>query len=206
MKYLILSVVAIMMIPMMALAVDPGEFDDFEDGTVELWAQGSATGQPTNVPGGGPGGAGDNYLQTVSTGTSGPGSSMVLFNEFQWSGDYDALGSEVKITMMVANFGATPLNVRIGVGAGGGQFVSTNAFAAPMDGVWRQVTFTLSDAEMTMVGGIDPLSLVLTNVVQFRVLSSASPSWQGDSIAGTLGMDDINITQLPVEVESFSVD
>ena len=202
MNRVIFSFVATLLIPLIALAVDPVQIDDFEDGTTQNWIQGATTGQPTNVPNGGPGGVGDNYLQTVSTGAGGAGSRMVTFNGAQWGGDYTPLGSEIEITMMVANLGASPLNIRIGVespvpitklGLGGGQHVSTNALAAPADGVWRQVTFTISDAEMTHVGGVDPLSDVLLNVTQFRILSSASPSWRGDSIAGTLGVDDISI-------------
>ena len=213
MKNIIVSISLSLLFPLSSFAVDPAVFDDFEDGTTENWVIGEGS-QPTNIPDGGPGGAGDNYLQTISTGTSGPGSRMVVFNEAQWTGDYVALGSEVKISLMVANFGASLLNIRIAVErtsqtftlGSGGQFASTTAFTLPADGVWRSATFTLSDAEMTSVGGVDTLAEVLADVAHFRVLSSVVPAWRGDVIAGTLGMDDIDITQLPVEVESFSVD
>ncbi|MEM9597285.1 MAG: hypothetical protein AAGD06_23660 [Acidobacteriota bacterium] len=195
-------------------AVTAMEFDDFEDGTTQNWAQGASTGQPTNEPDGGPNGTGDNYLQTVSTGTAGPGSRMAVFNQNQWIGDYASLGSEVVITMQLANFGATAMSIRIGIEAtipmspegGGDRWVTTNAFALPADGVWRSASFTLSTAEMTQVEGSGTLLQALDNVTQFRVVSAASPAWQGDAIAATLGMDNVEITQVPVELMTFSVD
>ncbi len=182
--------------PVAGYAVDPLEFDDFEGGTTESWEQGQNTGQPTNESDGGPGGLGDAYLQTISTGTGGAGSRMVVFNEDQWTGNFNALGSEVKITMMAANLGATTLHLRLGLlntsaGPGvGGRFVSLNAFELPPDGVWRRVIFTLSEDEMLDIGTAT-LSDTLGSVEHMRLISVAGPSWIGDLIAGTLGVDDI---------------
>ncbi len=210
------------------LAVEPGNLDDFEDGSTQGWRQGLVTGQPTNQPDGGPGGAGDAYLQTTSMGGVGPTSRLAVFNDLQWIGDYNALGSEVIITMMLANFGASELQIRIGVEdnpkampmreEGGSrktssqqgipipQFVSSNAFILPADGVWREASFVLSDTEMTSVGSAGTLAGVLSDVTQFRVITSSFPAWIGEATVATLGMDDIRITSLPVELMSFTIE
>ena len=72
-----------------AFAVELGQIDDFEDGGTQGWRKGGASNnQPTNISTGGPSGANDNYLQTVSTGGAGADSKQVIFNTAQWIG-YD---------------------------------------------------------------------------------------------------------------------
>ncbi len=211
----LLLVFGLLLTPLAVVAqVTPGEVDNFEDGTTENWAIGTPGSEPSNEPDGGPNGAGDNYLQMESTGTAGPGSRMVVFNEMQWSGDYSAVGGEVEITMALANLGSDPLAIRIGVNRAipsivdgvDTRYVSTTPVMLPADGVWRDVSFALSASEMTSVGSPGSLSEVLDGVEQFRVLSATSATWQGDAVAATLGIDNVRITQLPVELMSFSID
>lgn len=200
--------------------VGAGEIDDFEDGTTENWSHPNGSGV-VNVADGGPGGAGDNYLEVTSTGTSGPGSRLVVVNNAQWTGDYTLLGPAVEISMMLKNFGPPPgvgptpaLHIRIGVErptpevlGDGGQWVSTNAVVVPDDGQWHAASFLLDVSEMTQVAGTGTLSAVLAEVTQMRILSAvAGPTWVGDQIAGQLGVDAISITQVPVELQHFSVD
>lgn len=206
-------------------AIGPNEMDDFEDGTVESWNQPSNMGNPTNIPDGGPGGASDNYLEVVSTGTGGPGSRLVVVNEDQWTGNYNAVGSQFMISVDVAYFpppipadsgnGPAPLNIRLGVEGGvipmlgppeGGRWVSTTAFTLPQDGVWRTATFTLSEAEMTQAEGSGTFTATMDDVNQLRILSAASPAWRGDAIPATLGVDNIQVVSVPVELQSFSID
>jgi hypothetical protein len=200
--------------------VGAGEIDDFEDGTTEGWQQ-PASSLVVNQPDGGPGGVGDNYLEVTSTGTTGPGSRLVVVNEAQWTGDYTLLGPAVEISMMLKNFGPVPgvgptsdLHIRLGVerslgdlvGAGG-QWVSTNAVVVPNDGQWHAASFVLDVSEMTQVNGPDSLPAVLAEVTQMRILSAeAAPSWTGDQIAGQLGVDAISITQVPVELQQFEIE
>ncbi|PWB73274.1 MAG: hypothetical protein C3F15_10055, partial [Holophagae bacterium] len=74
-----------------AWAVDPLQVDDFEDGTTMGWEEGAPSpNPPVNVADGGPGGAGDAYLENTSSGGTGAGSRMVMFNNAQWTGDYVA--------------------------------------------------------------------------------------------------------------------
>lgn len=208
--------------PIVVLAggVSPTEVDNFEDGTTENWRIGIPGTEPSNEPDGGPTGAGDNYLQMESTSTGGPGSRMAVFNEMQWLGDYNALGGEVEITLSLANLGSAPLAIRLGVervvsaaagegptpGGGRTRYVSTTPFMLPADGVWRETSFILGASDMTLVGGSGALSDVLAGVEQFRLLSAASASWMGDAVAATLGVDNVRITAVPVELMSFSIE
>jgi hypothetical protein len=206
-RALSLAALGLSLLSVATFASDPANFDDFEDGTTQGWAQGLPSGQPTNVAGGGPGGAGDGYLQTVSSGGMGPASRLVVLNQMQWAGDYNGVGGEVIISMMLANLGPSELQIRIGVETtGSNRFVTTTPFILPADGVWRPASFTLSTDDMTLVGGASSLSQVLDNVTQFRVLSSPFAAWMGEVVNGTLGMDNIEITALPVELMSFSID
>ncbi len=192
---------------MTALAISPTENDNFEDGTTMGWQEGGASpNPPINVADGGPAGAGDNFLQNVSTGTGGAGSRMVMFNQAQWTGDYNAVGPELTITADMANFGNAALSMRVAFSGGGSQFCSTVAAALPADGMWHPVSFTLSDANMTQVSGAGSLSSVLDAVGEMRILSSSAPAWIGDNIAGTLGVDNLLVFSVPVELQYFTVD
>lgn len=198
----------------------PGEIDDFEDGTTENWGHGQATGLVVNVPDGGPGGVGDNYLRVTSTGTSGPGSRMLVLNRAQWIGDYTAVGPAVEISMMLKNEGPAPgvvgladLHVRLGVTneipellGTFGEYVSTTAVDVPADGAWHPASFLLDTGSMTSVGGTDPLATVLAAVTELRIISAASPDWIGDVISNRMGVDAISITMTPVELQQFSIE
>ncbi|MEL7060196.1 MAG: hypothetical protein AAGN46_09255 [Acidobacteriota bacterium] len=202
-------------------AITDTEMDDFEDGTVENWEQPAVNGEPQNIATGGPEGVDDNYLQVISNGGGGPGSRMAVVNNTQWTGDYESIGGEFTISMKLANFGANPLSVRIGVegpatrapgeggegvAAGVGRWVSTNAFALPADGVWRTTSFTLSEAEMTSVGAMVDFDTLMSAVGQFRIISAATPDWIADAVAATMGVDDIQVESVPVELQSFSIE
>jgi hypothetical protein len=183
-----------------AAAVDLTQIDDFEDGTTMDWREGAPSpNPPANVASGGPDGVDDNYLENISSGGGGPGSKMVMFNTAQWTGDYSALGPEVLINAHMANFGGEALSMRVAVEStvgGTTQYASTNAVDLPADATWYLVTFMLSEDEMTLVGGSQPLSTVLANVSELRILSSSAPSWHGQSIAGHLGVDNIRLDVL----------
>ncbi|MEE8169771.1 MAG: hypothetical protein V3T70_04420, partial [Phycisphaerae bacterium] len=171
-------------------AIAFGQLDDFEGGTVMNWKEGFfSPNPPTNVPNGGPSGLGDNYLRNVSSGGMAAGGRMVMFNQVQWTGDY--LGAGVnRIDADMANFGATLLFMRIAVeGIPGQRYGSANAVALPADGNWYPVSFDLTVAAMSpIIGTVDSLNVVLSNVSTLRILSAqAGPSWEGDVVAATLG-------------------
>ena len=93
------------------------------------------------------------------------------------------------------------------------------AAVLPADAQWHHVVFSINAASLTLVSGPGPLSNVLSNVTELRILSSASPSSNGDALAGTLGVDNIaavgdsdgdgvpdSIDQCPNTVPGASVD
>ena len=170
-----------------------GPFDDFEGGTVSGWIEGAASpNPPTNVPDGGPDGAGDSYLENVSSGGIGPGSALVMFNQAQWTGDYLAQGV-TRIEAQMANLGQTDLFMRIAIeGQPLERYGSAVPELVPAEGPWRLVVFELSDVFLTRISGSGPLSDVLSGVTTLRILAASnSPSWTGDRVVATLGVDDI---------------
>ena len=189
-----LLLAALLLVPSSASAIAPGQHDDFQSGTVLNWIEGALSpNPPTNVPNAGPLGPGDNCLQNISSGedfTS--GGRMNMFNQSQWAGNYVAAGVSA-IQMNVVNRGATPLTIRVALeGADGTRYSATTGVPLPADGVWRSAFFILDAAHMSLVGGPSSFNTVLANVVTFRINSRAgSPGWQGDVIAGTLGVDNI---------------
>jgi len=182
---------AMLVAPDAAPAVECGQTDDFEDGTTQGWEEGAfSPNPPTNVPNGGPAGLGDGYMRDVSSGGHGPGSRMAVYNRAQWAGDYLSAGV-TRIEVDLANFGATAMAIRVGVEFNLNRFVSTDAFALPPGGQWQHAVFDLSAAGMTQTLGTETLATVLSNVAQFRIISSADAAWEGDAIVATLGVDNI---------------
>ncbi len=175
-----------------AYAITCGQVDDFEDGTTMGWMEGPLSpNPPTNSPNGGPSGVGDNYLHNISSGGFGAGSRMVMFNTVQWRGDYLAAGV-TRIEADMANFGATALAMRIAFEGNATRYGSSTAVALPADGVWHRVVFSLTTADLSLISGVAPLTDVLANLQTLRILSAAGgPSWRGDVIAATLGVDNI---------------
>jgi hypothetical protein len=185
--------------PAAVQALTFGQIDNFEDGTVQSWAEGGISpNPPVNVATGGPAGVDDNYLQNDSSGGFGEGSKQIMFNKVQWTGDYNVAGVTA-ITADMANLGSTSLSMRVTLTGGPGfsQYSSTSAFVLPPDGVWRSVTFGLSSGDLTKVAGADVLAAVLANVNELRLLSSAVPAYNGDAIVSTLGVDNITATPEP---------
>ena len=134
-----LAMVVLLLAWMPSGAVTPGQVDDFEDGTVMGWTEGPVSpNPPTNLPSGGPAGAGDNYLRNISSGGAGPGSKLIMFNLTQWTGNYTAAGV-TRIDLQMANFGAATLHMRIAIQGGAltTRYASTTAVALPADGVWH---------------------------------------------------------------------
>jgi len=179
-------------------AITFGQIDNFQDGTTMGWAEGPASpNPPTNVPAGGPRGAGDAYLQNVSGGGGGAGGKMVMFSGSQWAGNYNAAGV-TQLDASVANLGAEPLFLRLAVLSGTAVYGSAEAIELPADGAWRRVTFDLAGDALTRVEGTDTLGQALSHVQNLRVLSAqAGPTLMGDFVAGTLGMDDVRALRLP---------
>lgn len=178
-----------------AFAIELGQIDDFENGTTQSWRKGtSSTMPPTNINTGGPSGASDNYLQTISTGGFGANSKQVIINSAQWTGDYLAAGVD-EIAMEFRNSGMSTLHMRIALKGGpgaGSWFSSTVAFQVAADSNWHPASFSISESDLTRVSGALTYATALASVTEVRILvSQSAPDFRGDTIASTLGIDDI---------------
>jgi hypothetical protein len=180
----------ILIIPLTARALTLGQIDDFQDGTSQNWGVG--VGPVTNVASGGPAGAGDRYIQATSLGGSGPQSRMVILNSSQWLGDYVGAGITA-IAMDLNNFSSQPLSMRLAffVNSSSG-YASTTPFSLAANSGWEHTSFSLNPADFTAIGSPGDFNTLLSNFNgQLRILSSTSPSLRGDSIAATLGVDNV---------------
>lgn len=168
-----------------------GQRDDLEDGTRQGWDNGGATNpvRAANVSTGGPGGAEDNYLLVRSTGATGAGGKLVVFNSAQWAGSY--LDSAVEtIEMDVNNQGASALTLRLIFVGSAGALGSVTPVNVPAGSGWRTVSFPIAAANFSggsfadVMGNVAELNLVHSpNVIIAR---SSAPN-----IAAELGVDNI---------------
>jgi hypothetical protein len=170
-----------------------GQVDTFQNGTTQAWSQGPASpNPPLNISSGGPTGAGDAFLEIRSKGGAGAGSRLVAFNRQQWTGIYAP--SVTSLGMDLENLGNTPLSVRVAFeDVNFNEYSSTTAFSLPATPGWLHAIFGLSDASMTQVAGTpQPFSTAPANgILEARILDSAAPSFDGDSLLATLGVDNI---------------
>ena len=176
-----------------ASAIEFGQVDTFDDGTTSGWVKGGPSELPvTNLPDGGPDGAGDSFIRNESTGGVGPDSRQVFFNRNQWAGDYNTAGVGA-ITMMVNNLGSTTLYLRVAIeDTGSTRFCSLVPTAVTAGSGWTYVEFDLTAASLTRVSGAAGLSAVLDNVRTVRILSAqTNPAWEGDIVESLVGVDQI---------------
>lgn len=205
-------------------AITYPQADNFQGGTTQNWTNNQ--GDPMNpaVVDGGPGGAGDKFLEVTSTGIGLGGSRLSTFNQYvagtendptptpaQWLGNYiaagvGAIGVDLKyIAVGDQMFDVRPIRVAFfnpnlspKEGYASNDNVAGGAFSLPNDGAWHHWTFALTSDAMTLVGGTKTLAQTMSNPTQFRILSSAAPSGQGDQINVQLGID--NITAIPAVI------
>ena len=178
-----------------AWAVTAGQIDDFEDGTTQNWEQGETLpDSPRNVGSGGPGGAGDSYLQDASDGVE-EGGRLVMFNEEQWADEYTSAGVEV-IALEMINEGSNPLTMRLAIDGDGGQFSTISEVALPVGSGWQTAYFDVRPDNWVSVGG-SSITATLSNADTLRLLHNADPDWRGTDIVATIGVD--NITAGPID-------
>jgi hypothetical protein len=178
-----------------AFGISIGQVDTFQNGS-DNWQSG--VGGLALVPSGGPSGAGDQYM-LISAGASPLPPRLTALNDAQWLGNFTTAGV-TSVAMDLLNPGPTPLSMRIVIreSAGGATtpgYASATPFLLPADGVWHPAIFSLNSASLTGINSPLPLSMDLTNVNDFRLLSSAAPSGVGDVVTGQFGVD--NITAVP---------
>jgi hypothetical protein len=191
-----------------AEAVMIGQIDDFQDGTTQNWFVPDAThpNPPTNIATGGPGGAGDQFLQLTATGGGGPGSRMAVLNETQWAGNYTAAGVRA-IEMDVNNFGPDDLFLRLLFEDFSGipftppvnLALSANALFVPAGSGWVHLRFKVSPAFLA-VETFGSVAGALADTDTLRIFHNPNPAFPGPGVGiptvnAQLGVD--NITAVP---------
>jgi hypothetical protein len=177
-----------------AWALDLGQIDTFEDGTVQGWVVGPPhPAPPKNIASGGPAGVDDNYLLLTATGAGGPGGRFAAFNLAQWAGDYLAAGINT-ITMDVSNFGNEDLALRLLfadplMGPPSNLAISTEAILVPAGSGWVSVSFPIDPASLT--GGLGTVENALSGATELRLFHSPALGFPGPNIATSLGVDNI---------------
>ena len=204
----LLSLVLLSTPGLVAGQVAVGTTSDFEDGTTQGWVinllgMGGPVPQPMNVPTGGPGGAGDSYLQLVSTGQAGPGGRLTAINFMgAWSGDYVAAGVTA-IRMDVRNEGPTDLYLRLLIsdpvaGPPTNSALSFSPIFLPAGGDWRSVVFPFyGPGGLVAPPGAGTVEGALRNATELRILHGQTLGFPPDPILAQLGVDNITATVTP---------
>lgn len=196
----VLSVLVVVWQGKVALAVAPGQWDNFQNGTTQGWTSGTPNqSPPVNIPNGGPAGVGDSFLQIKSKGGGGPGSKLTAFNTTQWVGNYTAAGVTV-ISAHVNNLGDTNIVIRLQLSGDGGDFVSTNGISLPAGSGWMVAVFPIGAGDLTGTGDVNA---TLSNVTKLWLFHNPSPDSPNSAppIVATLGVDNITAADAPLSVE-----
>jgi len=198
MKHPLQAAALLALAPLLALcatAITPNHVDDFQDGTLQNWAGGSV---PTNIANGGPGGAGDRYLQISAS-----GNLLGTYNKVQWAGNYAAAGVK-QVQMNLNNFVGQPLSLRItlltpgcGIGATAcTAWATTNATALASGSGWVTASFSIEQANLTRVLGSDSYAASMANIERLLIRHDPGPPTapgpgSGTPVTATLGIDNV---------------
>jgi hypothetical protein len=185
-----------------ARAIVFGQIDDFEDKSLQNWANGGAPGapQPENIDTGGPGGVNDNFMQVTADGV-GPGGFLTVFNRSQWLGDYIATGVTA-IEMDLRNLGKVDLTIRMAFKSVPGNNALgylSQGFTLAAGGAWQHVTFLINPAALTALGGPTAFNTFFANGFQeARIINaSGTGNLNGEAVIGQLGVDNIHAVPEP---------
>jgi len=148
---------------------------------------------------GGPGGAGDSFLQLKAIGGSGPGSRLTVINIRQWTGDFLAAGI-TGLGMDLNNFGSTDLSLRLLFSdAEGGPPVnlafSTVPLLLPAGSGWTPAFFPIDSADLSL--GHGSVTAALHHTTELRFYHSLATTFPGEAITASLGVDNITATPEP---------
>lgn len=193
-----LTVIAMLFVPASGRAqITLGQTDNFSTG-LQNWTQGAlAPPGALSVVNGGPGGATDPFLQIAANGGATAGGRLTVFNQSQWTGNYNTAGVGA-IEMDLKSLSGPALSIRVVVrDVSNDGYASTVGFALPADGQWHHALFRLDAASMTAVGVPPTLNQVLSGPRELRIIHSAGPAINGDIIAATLGVDNIRASPVP---------
>ena len=218
-RRLALAALAALLPATLAAQVTAGQQNTFEDGTTQGWRVGLLPfmpphpAPPVNVPDGGPGGAGDNYLLLTSVGgTRGPapepGSRMAVINfGGQWAGNYTAAGI-THIQLDARNLGSSELLLRLVLenpsmsGPPCDFGVSATPIALAPGTGWTSLSFPLFGAGglVHLPGPCPPVGLeaLLANTTAIRIIHNPMVAPNGAPVVAQLGID--NVTAVATDV------
>ncbi len=186
----ILPLFAAFLLSSVANGIDLNQIDDFQNNTTQGWREGGPSPNPPTNASGGPGGASDRYLRNVSV-PGGAGGRNVMFNTAQWTGNYVAAGVE-RIKVTARTFANQQMMIRLYLERGdlNSKWI-TNGRPLPGDGQWHELVFSLAEADMTRVVGLDDHAGMLANVGQVWIGHMPQASFPPPMVDVTLGFDDI---------------
>jgi len=190
-KNLLLSLILLISTYSLTAQVSADQEDDFEDDTAQNWKTGGANFVTVETTGG-PDGAGDAFVQYISTGTGGAASRMAIYNENnQWAGNFTSEG--IVAIRFDVNVTTNDLNLRIAMQDGpfGNRIATTNAVPVTAGSGWTRVIIPISASDFTVAEGVETAANILQNVFTVRIISSASPVWRGDVVAATIQVDNV---------------
>jgi hypothetical protein len=175
------------------------QIDTFQNGTTMSWSGGSS---PTNMATGGPGGAGDRYLQISAN-----GGNLATFNTSQWSGNYAAPGID-RVEVDLRNTGPNPLVVRLVLfSQAGDRWSSLTSVSLPAGSAWTHASFPVTQTNFQRTLGSGTWNDVINDVerLMFRHEPTISPG--GTPVTGTLGIDNISAFQAMAvsDTESYTI-
>ena len=194
----------LVMVPFSAHAVLIGQIDTF-DSSVANWSNvNSRYNTVTYVPGNGPGGAGDSFMQLSVSGYH-----LGASNKAQWTGNYLAAGIS-SIEMDLNYFaGVSMVNVRLLLWGNGGVWASSST--TPVSPGWNHYVFSLAPADLILVSldvdhafqgtgsGIlnDTLSTVNSLLLRNDFDTPTIPGTHPPHITATMGVDNIEAVPEP---------
>jgi hypothetical protein len=182
---------ALLILPFSAsAAISIGLLSDFEDGTLQGW---SGLSSPLNIPGGGPVGTTDNFLQIG-------GEFAVRFATYnaspEYSGPVDPLVTAFQVDLMRPATDPDALEIRLVLFGGSlltnDRWTSSDPSTIPNDGIWRPYTFSLLESDLTQVQGTESYTSMITTVNRIMWRHDPDPaSPTGIQAPGTLGIDNV---------------
>ena len=185
-----------------AQAISSGQLDNFQDGTTQNWTNGGSPGAPpvVNIPDGGPGGAGDRFIEVTSV-SDPPGNRLTTFNRNQWLGNYIGAGVTA-IEMDLENLSDVTLSIRIAFKAGltpsSPGYLSLPIVLAAGSG-WQHMVFSLNQSDLIAVGAPpDYNTFFSSGIAETRIINEfGDTNLNGDIVVGQLGIDNIHAVPEP---------
>ena len=162
-----------------------GSLGDFEDGTVQGWGALNPGKTNSSAQAGGPPGS-TFFLQLT------PLPQLAAANS-TFAGIIDVAVTDVTVDLMRPS-GQTDLEMRLVLhGPGIDRWTSNDSQTLPGDGVWRNYSFSILEADLTQVLGSGSYADLEANFGVLQVRHQAGPPSAGgtSSVAGTFAMDNV---------------